>query len=507
MSKPRPCHAPQLPSHWSDTSEYPIIAPASPLRQTATNAAMRTPTDGSADSNPSLWFGSGVPTAPKRIGAVRTGPGIGQTGRMGRPRQILHVDMDAFFVSVELRRRPDLAGQPVVVGGTGRRGVVAAASYEARRFGVHSAMASVVAKRRCPHAVFLPGDHALYSDVSARVREILDRYTPLVEPLSLDEAFLDVTGSIGLFGPAPAIAARIRADVDRELALACSVGVAANKFLAKLASVEAKPVATPSGVRQGPGVVVVEAGHEQEFLGPLAVQRLWGVGPVTLDKLHRIGVRRVADLVAVDEAVLATALGPSQARHLFALARGIDDRPVEPEREAKSIGHEETFETNKHELSELRRELVRLSDAVAQRLRRADVGARTLTLKLRFDTGFQTITRSVTCAQPTDLAPEIVAILAPLLEAIDPSPGVRLLGVSGSNLGPVSRQLTLDDAAAPIPDWVAATEALDEIRQRFGASSIGPASALEDGRLRIVRPGEQQWGPSGGPHQDRTENE
>jgi DNA polymerase-4 len=404
--------------------------------------------------------------------------------------------MDAFFVSVELRRRPELLGQPVVVGGTGRRGVVAAASYEARRFGVRSAMPSVVAKRRCAHAVFLPGDHALYSEVSGQVRAILDRYTPLVEPLSLDEAFLDVTGSIGLFGSAPEIARRIRSEVADELHLTCSVGVAPNKFLAKLASVEAKPIASPGGVAPGPGVVVVDRDAVDGFLGPLPVERLWGVGPATLDKLHRIGVRRVADLVTVDERVLATSLGAAQARHLSALARGIDDRPVEPEREAKSIGHEETFETDKHEVAELRRELVRLADAVAQRLRRADVGARTLTLKLRFDSGFQTITRSVTSGEPVDLAPEIVTMLAPLLDSIDPSPGIRLLGVSGSNLTPMVRQLTLESASDATPDWSAATGALDEIRERFGSAAIGPASALESGRLRVVRPGEQQWGPT-----------
>jgi len=404
--------------------------------------------------------------------------------------------MDAFFVSVELRRRPELVGQPVVVGGTGRRGVVAAASYEARRFGVRSAMPSVVAKRRCAHAVFLPGDHALYSEVSGQVRAILDRYTPLVEPLSLDEAFLDVTGSIGLFGSAPEIARRIRSEVADELHLTCSVGVAPNKFLAKLASVEAKPIASPGGVAPGPGVVVVDRDAVDGFLGPLPVERLWGVGPATLDKLHRIGVQRVADLVTVDERVLATTLGAAQARHLSALARGIDDRPVEPEREAKSIGHEETFETDKHEVAELRRELVRLADAVAQRLRRADVGARTLTLKLRFDSGFQTITRSVTSGEPVDLAPEIVTMLAPLLDSIDPSPGVRLLGVSGSNLTPMVRQLTLESASDATPDWSAATGALDEIRERFGSAAIGPASALESGRLRVVRPGEQQWGPT-----------
>ncbi len=425
---------------------------------------------------------------------------------MTGPRQILHVDMDAFFVSVELRRRPDLAGQPVVVGGTGNRGVVAAASYEARRFGVHSAMPSAVAKRRCPHAVFLPGDHGLYGEVSVQVREILDRYTPLVEPLSLDEAFLDVTGSVRLFGPAPEIAASIRRAVADELALGCSVGVAPNKFLAKLASVEAKPRATPTGVEPGPGVVVVTAGNEQRFLDTLPVQRLWGVGPVTLDKLHRIGIRQVSDFAVVGESLLASALGVGQARHLLGLSKGIDDRPVEPEREAKSISHEETYSTNKYELAELQRELVRLADAVASRLRAAGVGARTLTLKLRFDTGFQTITRSVTCPEAVELAPEIIGILTPLLEAIDPSPGVRLLGVGGSNLGPSTRQLSLDDLLDVRPDWASTTAALDQIRDRFGSSAIGPASALESGRLRVVRRGEQQWGPDSEPRTARIDD-
>ncbi len=403
--------------------------------------------------------------------------------------------MDAFFVSVELRRRPELVGQPVVVGGTGNRGVVAAASYEARRFGVHSAMPAAIAKRRCPHAVFLPGDHALYGEVSAQVREVLDRYTPLVEPLSLDEAFLDVSGSVRLFGPAPEIAAMIRRNVFEELSLGCSVGVAPNKFLAKLASVEAKPRATPAGIDPGPGVTVVVAGQERRFLDPLPVQRLWGVGPVMLAKLHRIGVRHVADFASIDESVLASALGAGQARHLLALSSGVDDRPVEPEREAKSISHEETYSTNKYEHAELQRELVRLADAVSSRLRAAGVGARTVSLKLRFDTGFQTITRSVTCPEPVEVAPVIIGLLTPLLEAIDPSPGVRLLGVAGSNLGPSTRQLSLDDLLGEQPDWASATAALDEIRDRFGASAIGPASALESGRLRVVRRGEQQWGP------------
>ncbi len=409
-------------------------------------------------------------------------------------RTILHADMDAFFVSVELRRRPELAGKPVVVGGTGNRGVVAAASYEARRFGVHSALPSSVARRRCPHAVFLPGDHALYGAVSAQVREIFDRYTPLVEPLSLDEAFLDVTGSQRLFGPGAEIAAQIRAAVRDELDLGCCIGVARNKFLAKLASVEAKPVARPDRIDPGLGVKVVEAGSEQTFLDPLPVQRLWGVGPATLEKLHRLGVVRVADLHVVDRTALQSTLGANQAGHLLALAVGDDDRPVEPEREAKSIGHEETYPHDKHTAVELDRELVRLADAVAQRLRAQGLGARTITMKVRF-AGFVTITRSVTTADAVDLAPDILGLLRPVLETIDPTPGVRLLGVSGSNLTTPSHQLSFDDVLDAGPDWSAATSALDEIRGRFGADSIGPASSLDGRGLNVVTRGGQQWGP------------
>ena len=382
----------------------------------------------------------------------------------------------------------------MVVGGTGRRGVVAAASYEARRFGIHSAMPSVIALRRCPTAVFLPGDHALYSEVSRQVRAIFERYTPLVEPLSLDEAFLDVTGSTGLFGPAPDIAASVRGSISDELGLACSVGVAPNKFLAKLASVEAKPIAASTGVEPGEGIVVVPADGIRAFLDPLPVERLWGVGPVTLAKLHRIGVRRVADLRVLDERVVAAALGSSSARHLSALSHGVDDRAVEPDREAKSIGHEETFSRDAHRRSEVRSHVVRLADAVAARLRAAGVGARTLTLKVRFSEGFRTITRSTVAREPIDQAADIVALLEPILDGIDPSPGIRLLGVSGSNLAPVFHQLTLAEAVDDAPPH-ATGAALDAIRERFGADAIGPASAVRGGHLRNVERGRQHWGP------------
>jgi DNA polymerase-4 len=419
--------------------------------------------------------------------------------RERRERSILHADMDAFFVSVELLRHPELAGKPVVVGGTGRRGVVAAASYEARRFGVHSALPSSVARRRCPHAVFLPGDHVLYGEVSAQVQEIFQRFTPLVEPLSLDEAFLDVTGSRRLFGTGAEIAWQIREAVRDELGLGCCIGVASNKFLAKLASVEAKPVAKPDRIEPGLGVKVVEPGTEQSFLDPLPVQRLWGVGPATLDRLHRAGITHVADLRRVDRTAVAASLGANQADHLIALSTGFDERPVEPDRESKSIGHEETFASNTHEVAEMRTHLVRLADAVASRLRQAGMGARTLTLKVRFDDGFTTITRSTTGSEAVDSAEVILAMLGPIMEVIDPSPGIRLVGVSGSNLGPVFHQMTLDEAADDAPAHGATDAALDVIRGRFGADAIGPASAVQGGKVRNVKRGGQQWGPDASP--------
>jgi DNA polymerase IV len=417
---------------------------------------------------------------------------------MTKQRVILHVDMDAFYVSVEIRRRPDLVGKPVVVGGTGPRGVIAAASYEARRYGVRSALPSVTAKRLCPQAVFLPGDHALYAEVSADVNRIFTSITPLVEPLSLDEAFLDVSGGLRLHGPGAVIAQTIRNRVWNELQLRCSVGVAPNKFLAKLASVAAKPIASPDGVREGKGVVEVLPGRELEFLHPLPVQALWGVGPATLQRLQSLGVHAVADLAELDEAGLVSSLGAAHGHHLYQLAWGVDDRPVEVDREMKSIGHEETFATDRHTHEELTRELVRLSDAVAARMRANGGAARTLTLKVRF-AGFETITRSVTVAGGVSTAHGIVAAVEPLLQTIDASPGVRLLGVSASNFSSGSQQLSLDDLFDEGIDdehqWLLAEETVDAIRKRFGAGAIGPASAVSDHGLRVVRRGAQQWGP------------
>lgn len=400
----------------------------------------------------------------------------------GQQRVILHVDMDAFYVSVELLRRPELVGLPVVVGGDGSRGVVAAASYEARRHGVHSAMASVTARRRCPSAVFLPADHQRYAEVSAEVREVFDSVTPLVEPLALDEAFLDVTGVRSLLGEPSEIAETVRRRVADRVGLSCSVGVASNKFVAKLASVEAKPIADRDGVRAGPGVVVVEPGMEAAFVATLPVERLWGVGPKTLARLHDIGIRRVPDIVAAPDGLLEGRLGASAAKHLRRLALGIDDRPVETDRGAKSIGQEETFGSDISDLDVARAEMIRLADSVASRLRGSTVAARTVTLKAKF-AGFDTVTRSVTAGEPLDTAGEIIERLEPALRELIARGPVRLLGVSASNLVEPARQLDLwsqattrDGLDSEAHDG--ADRALDEIRARFGRSSIGRASGL-----------------------------
>jgi DNA polymerase IV len=415
------------------------------------------------------------------------------------PRSILHVDMDAFFVAVELLDRPELRGQPVVVGGSGARGVVAAASYEARAFGVHSAMPSVRARRLCPHAVFLPGRHDRYAEVSGDVMAIFGRFTPLVEPISLDEAFLDVTGAQRLHGAAARIARHIRDAVLEEQGLTCSVGVAPTKFVAKLASEAAKPLVTPRGPQPGPGVAVVEPTDVEAFLRPLPVRALWGVGPATLARLERLGVTTVGDLAALPRRSVTDALGTGAGRHMHALANGIDDRAVQPDRRPKSVGHEETFRRDLHRRDELDRELVRLCDAVASRLRHHDLGGRTITLKIRFH-DFRTITRSATVAEPVDAGPTITRVARTLLSAVDPTPGVRLLGVHASGLvRHAARQLTLDDlleqSAPSADDWGTASRAIDEIRDRFGSDAIGPASLTGRHGLRVKRQGDQQWGP------------
>jgi len=408
---------------------------------------------------------------------------------------ILHVDMDAFFASVEVVRRPELRGRPVVVGGEGDRGVVAAASYEARAFGVRSAMPSTRARRLCPDIVFLRGDHRLYGEVSGRIMEVFRRYTPLVEPLSLDEAFLDVSGASRLHGSPEQVAAAIRADLSASESLTCSVGVAPNKFLAKLASGQAKPKAGLAGPVFGTGIEVVAVDGVEAFLDPLPVQTVWGVGPRTFERLERFGVRTVADLRDVPADTLVSALGRAVGSQLWRLARGIDDRAVEPEQVTKSVGHEETFARDLADPLEIRRHLVRMVDAVARRARSAGVAGRTVSVKLRYP-DFTTMGRSHTLPDPTDLAVEILEVATGLVDSVDTTPGIRLLGVSLGNLQDGSvRQLRFNDievAEGRAPGWRAAEGAVDEIRERFGNSAIGPAVADELGPKEI---GDSQWGP------------
>lgn len=424
-------------------------------------------------------------------------------------RAVLHVDMDAFYVSVELRSRPELRGKPVVVGGTGARGVIAAASYEARRYGVHSALSSVVARRRCPQAVFLPGDHELYARVSAEVHEIFQAFTPFVEPIALDEAFLDITGALRSLGTAAEIAQRIRTRVHDELGLECCVGGATNKFISKLASKQAKPRIVDMSVVPGAGVVLVTPGSELQFLHPLPVQALSGVGPSTLERLDKLRVRTVGDLAQIGLPSLISVVGRAHGQHLHELAWAIDDRPVESDRVLKSIGHEETFSADRQTHDELHREVVRLADAVSSRLRAHGTGARTVTLKLKFS-DFTLVSRSHTAAAPVATAQAIIGIVEPLLRSVSLNLGVRLVGVSVSNFAEPTEQLSFDQllahsgaAGAALPervspiasDWTSAAGAIDAIRDRFGSTSIGPASALSATGLRLARKGAQQWGP------------
>lgn len=437
--------------------------------------------------------------------------------------------MDAFYASVEARDDPSLAGKPLIVGGTGRRGVVASCSYEARAFGVRSAMPSEQARRLCPHAIFLAGRFDRYAEVSREMHAVFGRFTPLVEGISLDEAFLDVTGAIRLFGTPAEIGWAIRRCIRDELGLYCSVGGARVKFLAKLASEAAKPRVGGSGAEEGGGVFVVDPGTELAFLHPQPIEALWGVGPATAKRLRRLGMSTIGDLASVEPVVLEGAVGRAVGGHLARLARGVDDRAVEPHREVKSVSHEETYATDRRDHDGLRVEVIRMADAVATRLRQAGLAGRTVTLKVRFG-DFSTHTRSVTNPTPTDDGALVARLGCSLLAELDLADGVRLLGVVVSNLHPAGtgpgEQLALDLSASGGPDGedgsvpaargpdgedgsvpaarrrsvptgapASTTAAVDAIRRRFGSAAVGPAALLGAGGLRVKRPGDTQWGP------------
>ncbi len=382
---------------------------------------------------------------------------------------ILHCDMDAFYASVEERERPELIGQPVIVGGSPeQRGVVSAANYVARKYGVHSAMPAATARRLCPHGVYLPPRISYYAEVSRQIREIFERFTPLVEPLSLDEAFLNVTGSQQLFGSAAEIGRKIKQVVREETGLVVSVGVAPNKFLAKIASDIKKP----------DGFLVVEPGQVEEFLDPLPVERLWGVGKQGTKVFQRLGICTIGQLRQWPLDTLTSSFG-TQGKHLWQLAHGIDDEPVVPEREAKSISHETTFEQDIDDLEMLRAWLVDLTEQVAWRLRRHELRGRVVHLKIRF-ADFSLITRSQTLPEPTDITHELWQTADEMLCQRLPTGHlpVRLLGMGVSGFdgtGLVQGFLFDQDQRKKQTGLDVAS---DQIRERFGSSALRRAASL-----------------------------
>ena len=383
---------------------------------------------------------------------------------------LLHVDMDAFFAAVELRTRPELVRKPVIVAGAGPRSVVTSANYPAREFGVRAAMPVAVARRLCPHAVFLPPTPGLYGEVSRGVMAIFREVTPLVEPMSLDEAFLDVSGALRRLGATPArVAALIRERVHAEHGITCSVGVAGVKFVAKLASGMAKP----------DGVVVVPAASTLEFLHPLPIAALWGVGKRTEESLLRLGLATVADVAAAPPARLRRAVGNAAAEHLHALANGHDERRVVVGTAEKSIGAEHTFDTDQRDARVLERELLRLSERVAASLRAKQLRGRTVSIKVRF-ADFKTITRARTLRSATDVARMIHTTALALFHEAARGAEIRLVGVRVDGLAGEDEpeQLAFERAE---PRWREAEIAADVARSKFGAAAIKPASLLGPG--------------------------
>ncbi|MDR6970295.1 DNA polymerase IV [Leifsonia shinshuensis] len=385
---------------------------------------------------------------------------------------ILHVDMDAFFASVELLERPDARGKPAIVGHAGGRGVVTSATYEARRYGVRSAMPMSQAIRLCPNAIILPPHYERYTEYSAKVMEIFHEVTPLVEPLSIDEAFLDVSGARRLLGSPRRIAELIRSRVQEETGLTCSVGVAATKFMAKLASGRAKP----------DGLLVIPRSETLSFLRPLPVGALWGVGASTQSSLERMGLLTVADLADAPLHVLQKAVGDASGRRLHELANGRDPRRVVTESREKSIGHENTFGTDVGDLDVLRREFLRLSGRVGERLRTHGMVARTVSIKVRF-ADFRTITRSRTLAEPTNVGRRLFEEAWDVFDLLGldvRQTPLRLIGVRAEQL--------LDaggDAIAlwdPDEEWRETERTLDAVSARFGRGAIGPASLVRRSR-------------------------
>jgi DNA polymerase IV len=389
---------------------------------------------------------------------------------MEKQKHIVHLDLDAFYPSVEILDAPSLKGKPVIVGGSRQRGVVSSASYEARRYGVHSAQPMAVAMRLCPHGVFLPVRMERYREISEIVFDIFNRFTPLVEPLSLDEAFLDVTGSTRLFGTPVDIAVHIKHLVTEETGLTISAGVGPSKLIAKIASDLQKP----------DGLTVVPLEKVHQFLEPLPVEKLWGVGQATREQLLLLGVKTVGDLSRVPVAVLEKKLG-KQGVQLHFLSRGMDDRDVEPDQDTKSIGNEETYSDDILSLEIIKKELLALSIKVARRARSEGLAGRTITLKIKYH-DFKQITRSITLPDTTDDGDELFRHCRSLLAKSDAGKKpVRLLGVSLSHFTAHTevRQLTLFTDQSSVRKKKNLNRALDILSEKYGDEMVIPGTLIE----------------------------
>lgn len=375
--------------------------------------------------------------------------------------------MDSFFVEVERLKNPELVGRPVAVGGTGSRGVVASASYEARAHGVSSAQPTAVARRMCPQLLVVAPAHGEYREMSRRVFEVFRSFTPKVESLSLDEAFLDIGGLSRHFDSPVEVGQRVRADIEKGLGLPSSVGVASNKLIAKLASEAAKP----GGLRHIP------VAQQIDFLRSLPASSLWGVGPATLAGLERLGVETVGDIAELPESALINALGPSHGRHLLDLANGIDPRPVEPDGEAKSISVEETYTQDLQGESVIQSALLAHAQRLSSRLHRAGLAGRTISLKARY-ADFTTITRSHTLPNPIDGSRDLYRTALDLVAELDSKRPVRLLGLGASSLADSAepRQLDLEGA-----EWIRVEDAIARVRGRYGDDAVTPARLIERG--------------------------
>lgn len=381
-------------------------------------------------------------------------------------RWIMHVDMDAFFASVEQRDDPALQGKPVIVGGKSRRSVVATASYEARAFGVHSAMPLSQARRLCPHGCFVAPRFEAYREASDAIHQVMLHYADAYEPISLDEAFLDISGMGTQYPTLGAIGRAIKEEIRSAVHLTASVGIAPNKFLAKMASDMKKP----------DGLCIIPYGREREVLAPLPVRRLWGVGEVTEKKLLAAGFRTIADIQEAPLEKLSALLG-NQGTLLKDLSFGIDDRPVVSSRQVKSIGDESTYEYDLTDRQKIDREIAIHSDIVAQRLRRHDLAARTISLKIRF-ASFKTIMRSLSLEEGTNLQETIDSTCQTLLSRIPLTEGIRLIGVTASNLGaPLSIPSLFSDEE---DKRARATKAMDSIQQKYGRKALQKGFWLEE---------------------------